>query len=165
MFKRSRSETTLGLSWLLYCIGAYYLKFTLDSTLTSIKQRQAAIDILYRKFAPLPVVPEVIQNTRGVWSGNSLAELPGEAVGDPVFQQLLSGDMSSAGNDHSRADFVLMMKLLHWTGDNIDLTREIFLSSPLGKRARAKRSTSITTYVEMTMYNVLKKRRNPPMKR
>ena len=73
--------------------------------------------------------------------------------------------MSSFGNDQSRADFVLIMKLLHWTGDNLDLTCEIFLSSPLGKRAKAVRPTGVTTYVDMTIYNALKKRRNPPQKR
>jgi primase-polymerase (primpol)-like protein len=51
------------------------------------------------------------------------------------LQRLLRGDITGFGNDWSRADFVLVMKLLHWTGDNEALTRELFLSSPLGKRA------------------------------
>ena len=98
-------------------------------------------------------------------SSNDLTDLPKEAAGDPILQRLLVGDIIQFGNDHSRADFVLIMKLLHWTGDNIELTREIFLSSPLGKRAKAKRKTGVTTYVDITIYNVLKKRRNPPQRR
>lgn len=137
----------------------------LDGTPKTLEHRQEAIAALYRQFAP-PVVPEIIQNTRGVGGcGNGLTQLPEEAVNDPVLQRLLAGDIAQFGNDHSRADFVLIMKLLHWTGDNLDLTRELFLSSPLGKRAKVIRPTGITTYVDMTIYNVLKKRRNPPLRR
>jgi primase-polymerase (primpol)-like protein len=57
------------------------------------------------------------------------------------------------------------MKLLHWTGDNVEPTRSIFLDSPLGQREKAKRKTGQTTYDDMTITNALKKRRNPPMKR
>jgi hypothetical protein len=47
----------------------------------------------------------------------------------------------------------------------LPMTRELFLSSPLGQREKAQRRTGGTTYVDMTINNVLKKRRNPPMKR
>ena len=106
------------------------------------------------------------QNTRvGVGSGSAVSELPPEAAHDAKLQRLLAGDISAYGNDHSRADFVLLMKLLHWTGDNVSLTRDLFLASPLGERAKAERPTGITTYVDMTIFNVLKKRRNPPQRR
>lgn len=98
-------------------------------------------------------------------AGASADELPPEAMNDPLLQRLLQGDMSQFGNDHSRADFVLIMKLLHWTGDNISLTRDTFLASPLGQRAKAERPTGATTYVDMTIWNVLRKRRNPPQRR
>jgi primase-polymerase (primpol)-like protein len=65
----------------------------------------------------------------------------------------------------SSADFVLIMKLLHWTGDDISLTRRMFLESPLGRREKAERPTGDTTYVDMTITNALRKRRNPPMRR
>ncbi len=93
-----------------------------------------------------------------------LTDLPPEAEHDAVLQRLLSGD-SAGYSSQSNADFVLIMKLLHWTGDNVSLTRDLFLSSPLGKRAKAQRKTGQTTYVDMTINNVLKKRRNPPMQR
>ena len=57
------------------------------------------------------------------------------------------------------------MKLLHWTGDNKALTRDLFLASPLGQRKKATRPTGETTYVDITIENVIKKRRNPPMRR
>jgi len=62
-------------------------------------------------------------------------QLPPEAANDQVLQQLLRRNMSHVGNDHSRADFVLIMKLLHWTGDNTAITRELFLSSLLQQLA------------------------------
>jgi putative DNA primase/helicase len=134
-------------------------------TPTTIEYRTEEVEALYMQFAP-PVAQENIQNTRlGVGSGNALTQLPEEAANDEKLQRLLRGDISEYGNNQSSADFVLIMKLLHWTGDNISLTREIFLSSPLGQRAKAERPTGATTYVDMTIYNVLKKRRNPPQKR
>ncbi len=137
----------------------------LAGTPATIEQRQEAIDALYHRFAP-PVVQREYQNTGGgLGSGNGLTELPPEAANDRLLQQLLAGDSAPFGKDQSRADFVLIMKLLHWTGDNISLTRDLFLASPLGQRAKAERPTGETTYVDMTIYNVLKKRRNPPMKR
>lgn len=133
-------------------------------TPTTIEHRTEEVAALYNRFA-LPVEETTIQNTRGgVWSGDTLTELPPEAAYDQLLQQLLRGD-SAGYTSPSNADFVLIMKLLHWTGDNIDLTRSIFLASPLGQREKAQRKTGETTYVDMTITNVLKKRRNPPMNR
>lgn len=137
----------------------------LDGTPTSIEQRQGAITALYRRFAPAVAKP-VFQNTRGVvGNGAALTELPPEAVSDLVLQQLLRGEMSQFGNDHSRADFVLIMKLLHWTGDDVALTRKLFVESGLYREEKTERRTGPTTYLDMTIRNALKKRRNPPMKR
>jgi putative DNA primase/helicase len=136
----------------------------LAGTPETIEQRQEAIDALYHRFAPA-VTETTIQNTRGgVWSGETPTNLPPEAEHDVVLQRLLSGDISGYTSP-SNADFVLIMKLLHWTGDDLELTRSIFLSSPLGQREKAQRKTGQSTYVDMPITNVLKKRRNPPMQR
>ena len=130
---------------------------------TTIEGRQAEIDALYQRFAP--PLPEPIQNTRGgVGRENLQVELPPEAQRDQGLQRLLRGDITGY-QSQSSADFVLIMKLLHWTGDDIPLTRQLFLSSPLGQREKATRSTGEVTYVDMTINNVLKKRRNPPQRR
>ena len=88
----------------------------------------------------------------------------------PVLQELLRGDMSRYGNDHHHADWVLLMKLLHWTGDDISLTKSIFLSSPLGRRAKAQEPETEgrrgnTNYVDRTIERIRKKRWNPPQRR
>ncbi len=99
-----------------------------------------------------------------------LTELPPEAAGDSVLQELLNGNMTRYTNDHHRADWVLLMKLLHWTGDDRQLAKAIFLASPLGSRDKAadpggvgRRGT--TNYVDRTIDRILEKRHNPPMRR
>jgi putative DNA primase/helicase len=137
----------------------------LAGTPATIEQRQEAVDALYQRFAPA-VRETDNQNTRlGVGSGNELTQLPPEAEHDQLLQQLLAGDISPYANDQSRADFVLIMKLLHWTGDNVELTRNLFLASGLYREGKTLRKTGQTTYLDMTISNALKKRRNPPMQR
>ncbi len=136
----------------------------LAGTPTTIEHRQDAINDLYQRFAP-PFPNPPLQNTRGgVPGGVGLLDLPPEAQRDQVLQRLLSGDMTGF-QSQSSADFVLIMKLLHCTGDDIALTRRMFLSSPLGQREKATRPTGEATYVDMTITNALKKRRNPPQRR
>jgi len=80
-----------------------------------------------------------------------------------VLQRLLRGD-STGFSSQSSADFVLVLKLLHWTGDNVALTRQLFRESGL-YRDKTERKTGTTTYLDMTINNALRKRRNPPMRR
>ena len=100
----------------------------------------------------------------GGGSGSTLTELPPEARHDPLLQQLLRGDTTGFASP-SNADFVLALKLLHWTGDNIELTRKLFLESGLYREEKTERKTGPTTYLDMTINNAIKKRKNPPMKR
>src|SRR6266487_6804661 len=143
----------------------HYLTITtkhLPGTPATINSRQKALDALYRTLTP-PVEEGLYQNTSGGAPGLSRTELPPEAAHDPVLQRLLRGDISGY-TSQSSADFVLIMKLLHWTGDNIELTRQLFKESGL-YRQKSERKTGETTYLDMTIANALKKRRNPPMRR
>ena len=142
----------------------HYLTITtnhLEGTSTTINPRQGALNALYRSVAPL-VVERQFQNTR--WGGVPLTELPEEAEHDELLQRLLRGDITGY-KSQSSADFVLIMKLLHWTGDNIELTRQLFMRSGLYRQDKTERKTGSTTYLDMTIHNALKKRRNPPMRR
>jgi putative DNA primase/helicase len=133
-------------------------------TPTTIENRTKAIEALYRQFAP-PVAERAYQNTSGGFgSGNALTELPPEAARDAELQRLLSGDTTGYPSP-SNADFVLVLKLLHWTGDDVALTRKLFLQSGLYREDKTERRTGETTYIDMTIRNAMKKRRNPPMKR
>mgnify|MGYP007135467966 CR=1 FL=1 len=134
-------------------------------TPTTIEHRQEAIEALYKRFAPPQVEQGTIQNTRlGVGSGSALSELPPEAAHDPLLQQLLRGD-TAGFQSSSNADFILILKLLHWTRDNVALTRKLFLASGLYREDKTERKTGQTTYLDMTIRNALRKRRNPPQRR
>ncbi len=136
----------------------------IQGTPTAIEHRQEAVAALYRQFAPSGAKQD-FQNTRvGVGSGAALTELPPEALHDPLLQQLLRGD-TTGFHSPSNADFVLVLKLLHWTGDNVALTRRLFLDSGLYREEKTERKTGATTYLDMTIHNAVKKRRNPPMRR
>ncbi len=136
----------------------------IQGTPTTITERQAEVNALYHHVAPLGVERDY-QNTRvGVGSGSALTELPPEAANDPLLQQLLRGDTTGFPSP-SNADFVLVLKLLHWTGDNVALTRQLFVESGLYRAEKTERRTGPTTYLDMTINNALKKRKNPPMKR
>lgn len=95
--------------------------------------------------------------------GRTRSLLPPEAERDELLQRLSRGD-STGFASQSSADFVLVLKLLHWTGDNIELTRQLFRESGLF-REKTERKTGSATYLDMTIANAIKKRRNPPMKR
>lgn len=62
------------------------------------------------------------------------------------------------------------MKLLHWTGDDRQLAKAIFLASPLGQREKAQEPEGEgrrgnTNYVDRTIDRILEKREHPPMRR
>jgi primase-polymerase (primpol)-like protein len=141
----------------------------IPGTPLDVTAQQKAIEALENEFHP-PVQERVIQNTGGVAGSPRLTELPPEAASDLVLQELLRGDMSSVRNDHHRADWHLLIKLLHLTGDDRQLVKSIFLSSPLGQREKAQDETGTgrrgtTNYVDRTIDRILEKRYNPPMKR
>lgn len=136
----------------------------IPGTPTSIEHRQEALEALYNRFAPQGRETDN-QNTRvGGGSSSTLTELPPEAAHDVVLQRLLAGDITGY-KGQSNADFVLVLKLLHWTGDNVELTRKLFMESGLYRPEKTERKTGETTYLDMTINNAIRKRRNPPQKR
>jgi len=145
----------------------HYLTITtnhLPGTPTIINSRQEALDHFYASLVSIAPPPTERQNTRGGQAGATLTELPPEAERDELLQRLLRGDITGYASQSS-ADFVLVLKLLHWTGDNIELTRQLFLQSGLYRADKTERKTGSTTYLDMTINNALKKRSNPPMRR
>ncbi len=151
----------------------HYLTITtnhLPGTPTTINARQEALDHFYASLVSLAPPPTERQNTVGgvLWDGT--ASLPPEARNDRFLLHLLSGDTSAYEGDRSRAEFVCLMKLMHYTGDDRAWTKAIFASHPIGQRAKAQEDTregrrGSSTYLDNTIDAVLKKRRNPPMRR
>src|SRR5205814_1630161 len=118
----------------------------LDGTPSTIALRQEEVAALYQRVAP-SVAEEGFQNTVGRGSGAALTALPPEAGNDPLLQQLLKGETTGFPSP-SNADFVLILKLLHWTGDNVALTRQLFLDSGLYREEKTERKTGQTTYLD-----------------
>ncbi len=151
----------------MYDRGRYFTVTAhhLSGTPRTIAHCQEKIGALYHEYKPK--VAMQIQNTVGVresW-GASLTGLPPEADRDTLLQALLHGDTTAYNGDESRADFVLLMKLLYWTGDNVALSKQLFLASPLGQRKKVLEKRGQSTYLDMTIRNVLWKRRNLPLQR
>ena len=143
----------------------------IPGTPTSIELRTREVEALYHRFAPVPspTPPGTTEHRGGVQRGG-LSQLPPEAARDSVLQRLLNGDTSAYQGDVSRAEFVCLMKLMHYTGDDRSLTKAIFSSNPIGQRAKAREDTregrrGDTTYLDYTIDAVLRKRRNPPQRR
>lgn len=141
----------------------------LAGTPQSIQYRTEEVHALYNRFAPAVPDTGFLEHRGGVGIAR-LTQLPPEAANDRLLQALLSGDMSSVGNDHHRADWILLMKLLHWTGDDIALAKHLFLASPLGQREKAqdtegKGKRGNSTYLDRTIERIRANRRNPPQKR
>ena len=100
----------------------------------------------------------------GGGSGATLTEFPPEAEHGAVLQRLLVGDITGYASQ-SNADFVLVLKLLHWTGNNVALTRKLFMESGLYRPEKIERKTGQTTYLDITINNAIRKRKNTPQKR
>ncbi len=156
--------------------NTHYMTITtrhIDGTPTAIEKRQEALDALYRQFVPAAPPPQQNQNTWGRQAEQPslvLATLPDEASKDTVLKSLLDGETADYNGDESIADFVTLMKLMHYTADDREWTKAIFSSYPIGQRAKAREDTiegrrGNTNYLDYTIDAVLRKRRNPPMKR
>jgi len=89
-----------------------------------------------------------LNNVFLVWLTFDQCRSRNEAAHDPMLQKLLRCDISGYTNQSS-VDFVLIMKLLHWTGNITRLVSKFFLASTLGQREKARRPTSETTYFDM----------------
>jgi primase-polymerase (primpol)-like protein len=141
----------------------------IPGTPLDVTNQQAAILVLEDLYHPQSQRRE-FQNTVGGAVASRLTKLPPEASRDKVLQELLSGDMTRYRNDHHRADWHLLMKLLHWTGDDRQLAKALFLASPLGQREKAQDPEGEgrrgnTNYVDRTIDRIREKRRNPPQRR
>ena len=73
------------------------------------------------------------------------------------FQALWNGDISGY-RSKSEADFTLVLYLLYWTNDDLAQTKRLFQQSGLYDPEKTDRLTGEHSYLDVTIYNALKKR-------
>ncbi len=76
------------------------------------------------------------------------------------FQALWNGDISGY-KSKSEADFTLVLYLLYWTNDDLAQTKRLFQHSGLYDPEKTDRLTGEHSYLDVTIYNALKKRNKP----
>jgi primase-polymerase (primpol)-like protein len=137
----------------------------LAGTPFTIERRQERISRLYEdnkpseaNLRPVPFLPP--EHTATFLTG-----LPPQAEHDQELARLMRGDTSKENGDESRALFKLVLKLLHYSGNDVQFTRQQVLATPLGQRDKVLERRGKTDYLNMTIYNALRYQRNPPMKR
>lgn len=74
--------------------------------------------------------------------------------GGSAIEKLYSGDISKYNDDHSAADSALVTHLAFWTQKNVEQTKRIWLSSPLGSREKTQKRPD---YVDRTIENAFEK--------
>src|SRR5207302_10661701 len=94
---------------------------------------------------------EVVEKARSARNGES-------------FTALWQGD-STGYRSKSEADFSLVLRLLYWTNDDVAQTKRLFQQSGLYDPEKTDRMTGEHSYLDVTIYNALKKRGNPPQRR
>lgn len=87
---------------------------------------------------------------RQAGSGLSDAEIVAQARRNSEFAALWAGDLTSAGGDHSSADYSLAGKLMFWTRRDIEQADRLFRQSGL-MRPKWDRPTSGSTYGRITL--------------
>ena len=150
-----------------------YFTLTTDhvpGTPTTIEHREAEQTKLYTSLVS-DVLQRSTENTRGSGAGTGEALLrPAPSRSDAEvlekaqsarnrerFQALWNGDISGY-KSKSEADFTLVLYLLYWTHDDLAQTRRLFQQSGLYDE-KAERMTGEHSYLDVTIYNALKKRR------
>jgi putative DNA primase/helicase len=149
-----------------------------------IAKRQIEHTALYRALVPEPL-QSLQKNTRGVvlpptWeqtpdlndaADRQVIERALQAQNGKRFARYWQGDETlwqggeAERRSKSEADFVLVLYLLSWTNDNVEQVKRLFRQSGLYDPDKTDRIAGhnppgkAVTYLEMTIYNALRKRK------
>ncbi len=156
----------------MYSQGRFFTITTdhVPGTPTTIEQRQEQQTRLYTSLVPQIPPTGRSENTRGgaVRWGETLVARPDEEVIDKAqsarngesFTHLWHGDTTGFPSK-SEPDFTLVLRLLYWTNDDVEQNRKLFRQSGLYDPEKTDRLTGEHTYLDVTIYNALKKRDRP----
>src|SRR5258708_18312723 len=171
----------------------HFLTLTLThvpGTPTTIQKRQNEHTALYMALVPEPL-RSLQENTGGVMLPPAWEQTPGpnnaadrqvidkalQAANGKRFARYWQGDASLWQGEHaerrskSEADYVLVLYLLSWTNENVEQVKRLFQQSGLYDPQKSDRITGTdsctgrpVTYLEMTIYNAMRKRKAPQQK-
>jgi hypothetical protein len=116
-----------------------------------------------------PQIAQTIVSTNQSVGPAALEDLPMEdqavyasacaARNGQTFMELWAGRDPKGRNDPSKADFDLVLQLLYWTNDDEAQTERLYRASGRYNEKTDRRTTrSGKTYLQMTIYNAMKKR-------
>ncbi len=158
----------------MYAAGRFFTLTTdhVPGTPFTIADRQQQQTSLYTSLVPQVPLIRSTENTRGSGAGTGeplLRPTPTRSDAEVLdkahaarsrerFQALWSGDISGY-RSNSEADFTLVLYLLYWTNDDLAQTRRLFQQSKLYDPEKTDRLTGEHSYLDVTIYNALRKRR------
>src|SRR3989440_4320902 len=157
----------------MYAEGRFFTLTTdhVAGTPTTIAERQQQQTSLYTSLVGELSPPRSTENTRGgaVGTGEPLLrpvptrsdaevlEKAQSARNRERFHALWNGDISGY-RSKSEADFTLVLYLLYWTNDDLAQTKRLFQQSGLYDPEKTDRMTGEHSYLDVTIYNALRKR-------
>jgi primase-polymerase (primpol)-like protein len=159
----------------MYAEGRFFTLTTdhVPGTPTTIEDCQQQQTSLYTSLAGELPASRSTENTRGgVGLGDTLARpAPSRSDAEVLekaqaarnrerFHALWSGD-TTGYKSKSEADFTLVLYLLYWTNDDLAQTRRLFQQSGLYDPEKTDRLTGEHSYLDVTIYNALRKRNKP----
>jgi primase-polymerase (primpol)-like protein len=159
----------------MYAEGRFFTLTTdhVPGTPTTIEDRQQQQTNLYTFLVGELPPTRSTENTRGSFAGSGeslLRPAPSRSDAEVLekaqaarnrerFHALWSGD-TTGYKSKSGADFTLVLYLLYWTNDDLAQTRRLFQQSGLYDPEKTDRMTGEHSYLDVTIYNALKKTQN-----
>ena len=160
----------------MYAQGRFFTLTTdhVAGTQTMIAERQQQQTSLYTSLVPEVPLTRSSENTRGRVAGSGetlLRPAPSRSDAEVLekaqsarnrerFLALWNGDISGY-RSKSEADFTLVLYLLYWTNDDLVQTKRLFQQSKLYDPEKTDRLTGKHSYLDVTIYNALRKRNKP----
>src|SRR6266480_3446521 len=158
----------------MYAEGRFFTLTTdhVPGTPFTIEERQQQQTSLYSSLVPDLPLSRSRENTGGSGAGSGdtpalpaptrtdaeVVEKAQSARNRERFLALWNGDISGY-RSKSEADFTLVLFLLYWTNDDLAQTKRLFQQSGLYDPEKTDRMTGEHSYLDVTIYNALKKRR------
>ncbi len=145
----------------MYSAERYFTLTTLHlpDTSVTIEDRQHELEALYARYTPPEKPHKTISTTvfTLVRPDYEVLEKAEGAKNGQSFRQLYQGN-TAGFRSKSEADFTLVLRLLYWTNDDVEQTKRLFRQSGLYDPEKTERKTGEHTYLDMTVYNALRKR-------